>query len=177
MGGAVFIGVGPKAGIASFFLVLLVAGGGAIFVTEAVGGATGRMLHPSMGRKHRDYSGPASLVARGLYREAVTAYRGASLEFPEDAVPCLGAARVHANHLRETETALQWFREAWRRGLPPGHDRVVIREIVEVAERGGNGLLAARDLAQYAEQRAGTAEGVWARTRLEELREALRDQP
>ena len=34
---------------------------------------------------------------------------------------------------------------------------------VEAAERGGNGLLAAPDLARYAEERAGTQEEAWAR--------------
>lgn len=175
MGGAVAVKGGLAAGLGAFLLVALVAGGGSLAITHVVGRTTGHLLHPSTGRRHREYSGPASLAARGLNAEAVSAYAAAALEFPEDPVPCLGAARLCAGPLGDPDQALRWFRQARTRGLGAGEDRVVIREMVEAAERGGNGLAAAPELARYAEERAGTAEGVWATERLAGLKRTLRE--
>lgn len=176
MGGAVSLKAGALAGVGAFVLVALVAGGGSLIVAELAAAAAGRLLHPSGGRRRPEYSGPASLAARGLLREAVSAYEAASHEFPDDPVPCLEAARIRAGPLGDTEGALRWFRHARARGIPRGEARVVIREMVEAAERGGNGLLAAPDLARYADERDGTAEGAWARERLAALKAGLRPE-
>ncbi|HSG47727.1 MAG TPA: hypothetical protein VLA43_07955 [Longimicrobiales bacterium] len=174
MGGAVAVKAGPLAGLGVFLLVAVVAGGGSLAITEVVGRAAGHLLDPSTGRRHREYSAPASLAARGLYAEAVSAYEAAALEFPEDPAPCLAAARLCAGPLADADQALRWFRQARTRGLGGGEERVVIREMVEVAERGGNGLKAAPDLARYVEERAGTPEGDWAMERLAQLKQTLR---
>ncbi|MDT8340791.1 MAG: hypothetical protein RQ751_04695 [Longimicrobiales bacterium] len=174
MGGAVWFRSGFLAGAGAFLLVSVSGAGGALALTELAARAAGRLVHPSTGHRHREFSGPAALAARGLHADAVAAYEALAREFPEDPEPCLGAARICGGPLEDVEAALRWFRTARRRGLSEGGARIVIREIVEAAERSGNGLLAAPDLARHADEHEGTDEGRWARDRLRGLKAGMR---
>lgn len=163
-------------GIKTFALVVGIAGGGSLLFSELVGRTTAQILHPTAAGRTRGYSAPAALAAKGRYEEAIAAYQVAAGENPDDPLPCLKIARIYAERVGDAELALRWFREARSRDIHPGEERAVIREMVEAAERDGNGLRAAPDLARYAEERSGTDEEAWARRTLAELKEELRGE-
>jgi len=175
MGLMVTVASGMELGLKTAGLIMVFAGGGSLLFSEVVGRVTAQVLHPgSVTGTRRGYSASAALAARGRYHEAIAAYRSAAAEEPDDPLPCLKVARLYTERLDDHDRALRWFREGRRRGIHPSEERAVIREMVEAAERGGNGLAAAPDLARYAEERAGTEEEAWARRVLGELKEALR---
>jgi hypothetical protein len=156
-------------------IIIVVAGGGSLLFSEIMGRTTAQILHPGSTARGREYSGVAALVARGRYQDAILAYETAAAEYPDDYIPCLKLAALLSDRVGDAEGSLRWYREARRRGIHPAEERAVMRQMVEAAERGGNGLLAAPDLARYAEERSGTDEEAWARRTLVELKQALRD--
>lgn len=175
MGLMVWYAAGTRAGWTTFFLVTAGASGFALFVSEFAGRSAGQLFHPGSSKRVRDYSAATALAAQGRYEEAMARFRLGAEEEPEDPRPCVEVARLYTRHLDDTVEALQWFREARRRGLSSGEERLVMREMVEAAERGGNGLLAAPDLARYAEEHEEAEEGEWARNLLAELKRTLAD--
>lgn len=175
MGIMVGYAAGTRAGWVTFLTVTPGVAVFALAVSGLAGRSAGRLLHPGASRRPREYSDAAALVARGRYEEALARYRLGAEEAPEHAHPCVEVARLYTRYLDDTGESLRWFREARRRGLSPGEDRLVMREMVEAAERGGNGLLAAPDLARYAEQHEGSEEGRWASALLAELKRTLEE--
>lgn len=175
MGLMVTVAADVATGLKTAGLVIVVAGGGALIFSELVGRTTAALLHPGgSSRRRGEYSAPQALVAKGRYGEAVEAYQAAAAGAPEDPLPCLKLARLFGERMGDAEEALRWYREARARGIHPDEERAVMRELVEAAERGGNGLASAPDLARYAEERAGTDEEAWARRVLTELKRELR---
>lgn len=177
MGLMVTVAADLQTGLKWTGIIMVVAGGGSLLFSEIMGRTTAQILHPGSTARGREYSGVAALVARGRYQDAVLAYQEAASEYPDDYIPCLKLAALLSERVGDAEQSLRWYREARRRGIHPAEERAVMRQMVEAAERGGNGLAAAPDLARYAEERAGTDEEAWARRTLVELKRALRDSP
>jgi hypothetical protein len=175
MGIMVTVAADLQTGLKWTGIIIAVAGGGSLLFSEIMGRTTSQILHPSSTARGREYSGVAALVARGRYQDAILAYETAAAEYPDDYIPCLKLAALLSERVGDAEGSLRWYREARRRGVHPAEERAVMRQMVEAAERGGNGLLAAPDLARYAEERTGTDEEAWARRTLVELKQALRE--
>lgn len=125
------------------------------------------------------YSYPESLVARGMYEDAIGAYQEAITEEaenrPVDAEPYLRIARVYRDQLKRPEDALTWFGHARRADAATrGQVDLATREIVEIhLHGGGDRLRAIPELARLAEQAAGSKIGDWAARLLAELRREL----
>lgn len=156
-----FIGVGATAG-----MVRLLVRGGA--------GAAGTIYNPSgtTTPHKREYSRAESLVARGSYEEAVTAFELAVAEDPTDPWPYLRVARIYRDHLGRFEDSARWFRRAFResRAAPV----VARRELVELyVHRMKEPGRAAPELARMAEELAGTPDGDWAVAELRHVKELV----
>lgn len=139
------------------------------------GAATAGTIYNPSGETtpHRkEYSYAESLVARGLYDDAVTAFELAVAEDPTDPWPYLRVARIYRDHLGCFEDAARWFRRAFREaGRAPSLAR---KELVELYVHRMNAPgKAASELARMAEELAGTPEGEWAAAELRHVKELL----
>jgi len=155
--------------------VAFVCGGAWLLVTKA-GQAAGTIYNPSgRGTRKAEHSLAESLVARGLFEEAVEALRDAIREDPTDPGPYLRIARIHRDHLRRPAEALAWFKRARAEAEPgPGVERLVSREIVELLTGPlGRPLAAAPELARLAQLHPDTPEGRWAAGELAEVRKLI----
>ena len=140
-----------------------------------LGGAAARQIYSPSGRStpsKRGYSHAESLVARGLYQEAIDAFEVAIAEDPSDPTPYLRIARVYRDQLRRFEDAARWFRRALRDAtVPAGVAHLTNRELVELyVAKLGDPRRAAPLLARVAEERAGTPEGDWATEQLAQVK-------
>lgn len=180
--GAFLAGGFPSAPLAFFYPVLggiLGFAGMVALLNLAIGGA-GRAASIYMpggsghSAKRREYSLAESLVARGRYEDAVSAFELAVGEHPEDPVPYLRIARVHRDHLEDPERAARWFKRARRDAeMPPARERAVTRELIELYEKMGEPTRAAPELARLAEVHEGTPEAEWALGELEEVKKLI----
>lgn len=155
--------------------VVFVSGGAWLLVTKA-GQAAGTIYNPSgRGTRKAEHSLAESLVARGLFEEAVEAFRDAIREDPADPGPYLRIARIHRDHLRRPEEALTWFKRARSEADPgPAVERLLSREIVELMTGPlENPLGAAPELARLAQLHPDTPEGRWAARELAEVRKLI----
>jgi tetratricopeptide (TPR) repeat protein len=159
---------------------VVVAGGVAATALLLTGsaGRTASMLHmPSSGStpRAREYSQAESLVARGLYPEAVTAFELAASGNPSDPTPYLRVARIYRDHLGRPDDAARWFRKALREASPPrGVAVLATKELVELyVHRMGEPRRALPELARMAEEWAGSPEGEWAAAELRDIKERL----
>lgn len=169
MGLMVTVASDVRTGLLAAGLIVVGAGGGALFFSEVMGRATAHLVHPTGGRRG-EFSAPAALAAKGRYREALDAYQGLARDAPDDPLPCLKVARLYAERLADGEAALRWFQQARARGLEEAEDRMVIREMVGVAEANAIPMRMAPELARYAEEKAGTPDESWARETLARLK-------
>ena len=159
---------------------LTVSGGVLLAVTYA--GRAASTLYAPDGRstpRKKEYSQAESLVARGLYQEAVTAFELAALEDPTDPTPYLRVARIKRDHLGELEDAARWFRRALRESqAPPGVALLARKELVELyTHRMGVPERALPELARMAEELAGSAEGAWAAAEYAAIKARLAEDP
>lgn len=167
-GGPVWAAVlSPLVGAAAMVgLVRIVVGGG---VTAA-----GTIYSPSGSTTphKREHSQAESLVARGMYEEAVTAFELAVAEDPTDPWPYLRVARIYRDHLGRLEDAARWFRRAFREAHAA--PSIARKELVELyVHRLKQPAKAAPELARMAEELAGTPEGSWAATELRHVKELM----
>jgi len=147
---------------------------GALFLTGRAGAAASRIHAPS-GRTtppKREYSYAESLVVRGQYEEAVTAFELAVAEDAADPTPYLRVARIYRDHLDRPLDAARWFRRALgESALPTGLAILARRELIDLyVHRMGEPARAAPELARMAEEMAGTPDGAWAARELEEVK-------
>ena len=148
-----------------------------LIVAVAGGRAAGTLFNPT-GRstpRKREHSHAESLVARGLYREAIEAYEFAIAELPSDPEPYLRIARIERDHLGRYHEAVRWLRNLLSvPGLAPGLRALATREVVELYD---NKLRepgrAAPLLARLAGERAGTPEGIWAAEELARVKASM----
>ena len=147
---------------------------GTLLLVTSAGSAVSTLFAPSSGAppRKKEHSQAESLVARGMYPEAITAFELAVAEDPSDAVPYLRIARVYRDQLGKPEDAARWFRRALREAtLPAGLAFLVRKEVVELyTHRMGTPERALPDLARMAEELAGTPEGEWAAAELKEIK-------
>lgn len=182
------LGFSLVAGGRPFWVLLLCVAAGWLAVSaatlvlvHAVGGAASTLYAPD-GRstpKKKEYSQAESLVARGLYQEAVTAFELAVLEDPTEPTPYLRVARIKRDHLAELEDAARWFRRALRESqAPPGVALLARKELVELyTHRMGAPERALPELARMAEELAGSAEGAWAAAEYAAIKARLAEDP
>lgn len=167
-------------------VLLAVAVWGATFATPLVvaslgGRAAGSLYNPS-GRstpRKREYSHAESLVARGLYQEAVDAFEIAIAEDPTDATPYLRIARLHRDQLSRPEDAASWFKRALTApDMPAALSLLTARELVELyTVKLSQPGRAAPLLARLAEERAGTPDGEWAAKELVRVKALMAEGP
>lgn len=149
-------------------------------VTSKAGVAASKLYTPE-GRapsKKREYSYAESLVARGMYAEAVDAFEMAVAEDPADITPYLRIARIYRDHLTRFEDAARWFRRALREArVTEGMATLARKELVELyVHRLGEPAKAAPELARMAEEFAGRAEGEWAAAELAEVKRRIAEE-
>jgi len=143
-------------------------------IIEGAGDLVARLFIGRLVETRTDYSYPESLVARGRYEDAVTAYEEAAAENPDDPEPLMRMARVLRDRLRRPEDAVAAFKRARMvEGAKPGQVQLATREIVETMEATDEPLRAIPELARLAEQAAGTKTGEWAARRLKALKQEL----
>lgn len=155
--------------LCSLVLPHLVLGSGAQFI-KSIYNPSG-----SSSPSKKQYSQAESLVARGLFRDAVSAFEVAAAENPQDPQPYLRVARIYRDDLGEFENAARWFRKARRESaMEEGVENLVVREVVELfVHKMNEPAKAAPELARFAEMRGGTPEGDWAEQQLREVKEAM----
>lgn len=152
----------------------------ALVITNKAGEASSALYNPS-GRTtppKREYSYAESLVARGAYEDAVTAFELAVAEDASDPTPYLRIARTYRDHLERHEDAARWFRRALRESaLAASHAAPVRKELVELyVHRMAAPAKAAPELARMAEDLAGTPEGTWAAEELAHVKGLMRGE-
>lgn len=148
-----------------------------LLVTHKAAGAASAFYNPS-GRStphKREYSQAESLVARGLYLDAVTAFELAVVDDPTDPTPYLRVARIYRDHLDEMDDAARWFRRALREAdVPRGMAMLARKELVELyTHRMGAPEKALPELARMAHELAGTPEGEWAEAELKDIKSRM----
>ncbi|MDP2956378.1 MAG: tetratricopeptide repeat protein [Longimicrobiales bacterium] len=143
-------------------------------IANSAGSAASTLYNPSSGAppRKKEHSHAESLVARGLYEDAVGAFEVAVKEDPSDPTPYLRIARVYRDHLGRHEDAARWFRRAVREAsAPPGAAFLARKELVELyTHRMGTPERALPELARMAEELAGTQEGDWATAQIREIK-------
>ena len=165
-------------------LGLFVAGAAAVyFVTDWIsvgtGNAAARVLVMPSGSStpaRVEYSHAESLVARGLYEEAVAAYTKHAAASPSAAEPCARLARLYRDRLHDARSAARWLRQGRDRAADPAEEYLLTRELVEVlVNRAGDLAEALAELARLADRQGSMAGGVWARAELRLLKTRLRE--
>lgn len=151
--------------------------GGILLITTSAGRAASSLYAPASGSPPRpkEYSQAESLVARGLYPEAITAFELVVAEDPFDPTPYLRVARIYRDHMASYEDAARWFRRALRDStIPSGQALLARKELIEIfVHRLGSPERALPELARLAEERAGTPDGDWAASELRDIKNRM----
>ena len=153
---------------------------GPLFITHLGAKIGGTLYAPSGSTTPHDkeYSYQESLVARGMYEEAVNAFELAVQESPEDPTPYLRVARILRDHLERHDDAARWFRRVQRdTEISGGHALLARKELIELYwHKMGEPTKAAPDLARMAEELEGTPEGERAANDLKQVKELIAQQ-
>ena len=147
-----------------------------------ISGSAARNIHAPSGATtphKKEYSYPESLVVRGMYEDAISAFELALLE--EDAtdpIPYLRIARIYRDHLDQYEDSARWLKRALRdASMNSGLTTLTRKELVELyAVKMNAPEKAAPMLAQLAEEREGTPEGEWAAEELTKIKEGIAEE-
>jgi tetratricopeptide (TPR) repeat protein len=148
-------------------------------IVAALGGrAAGSLYNPSGSGtpRKRGLSHAESLAARGLYDEAIDAYRVAIGEDPTDPTPHLRVARLERDRRGRHEEAATWFKSAFalmEQGTGPA--LLTLKELVELyTVKLSTPARVAPLLARLAAERPDAPEGAWAREELARVKGAMR---
>lgn len=148
-----------------------------LLITYKAGDAASSIYAPSGNTTphKKEYSQAESLVARGLYQEAVTAFELAVAENPTDPTPYLRVARTYRDNLSQFEDAARWFRRALRESaIPPGVALLARKELVELyTHRLRTPERALPELARMVEEMPDTPDGQWAAGQYRAIKETL----
>jgi tetratricopeptide (TPR) repeat protein len=150
---------------------------GPLVVAALSGTAAGTLYNPSGGGtpRRREHSHAESLAARGLYDEAIDAFRASISEDPTDPTPHLRMARIERDQRGRHEEAARWFKEAFDLLAPgTGPALLTLKELVELySVKLSAPARAAPLLARVAAERADLPEGAWARDELARVKERM----
>ena len=142
---------------------------------EGIGGLVARGFQGSRGRSESEHSWLQSLVARGLYREAVEACARDADAAPDDPRPLILGAEVLRDHMKQYGTAAQWLRRA--RQIPkltPQQDIIITRELVGLYENQlATPKKALPELARIAERYPGTQAAEWATNTMSQIKASV----
>ncbi len=167
----------PAIGVLAFLFCFLFTFTMTNLFSEGAGAVAGTIYHPS-GKStppKREYSYPESLVARGHYEEAVTAYQLCCADFPDDPEPYVRIARLYRDKLEKHEDALFWFKRARSDAqVDKGRELLITQEIIEIY----TGKLdvpqkAIPELARLVDRFPQDPVADWAKEEIKRLREAL----
>jgi tetratricopeptide (TPR) repeat protein len=143
---------------------------GPLLVASLSGRAAGTLYNPSGGGmpRKRELSHAESLAARGLYDEAIEAFRVAIAEEPTDPTPQLRMARIERDRRGRHEEAAVWFKAAFDVMAPGSAPALAtLKELAELYTlKMSAPARAAPLLARLAAERPQTPEGAWARDEL-----------
>lgn len=150
-------------------LTLMVAGGV---------GASVKTLNPSgSSTPHKkEYSYAESLVMRGMYEDAVSAFELVVVdEKSTDPTPFLRIARIYRDHLERYEDAARWLKRALAESdMHRGLRALTLKELVELYSMKLNmPEKAAPMLARIAQELEGTPDGDWAAEELRQVKQMM----
>ncbi|MDA0310743.1 MAG: hypothetical protein O2992_01335 [Gemmatimonadetes bacterium] len=124
----------------------------------------------------KEYSYPESLVARGMYEDAVSAFELVVVEeHTGDPTPYLRIARIYRDNLTRYEDSVRWLKRALNESkINAGLAALARREFVELYRtKLEQPEKAAPILARLAHEMAGTADGEWAAKELRSVKEQM----
>jgi len=144
-------------------------------VASSLSGRAAQVLYAPSGATtpHRQgHSQAESLVARGMFDQAIEAFEVAIARDSRDARPYLELARLHRDRIGRYDAAAFWFKRALREAtLTPGEDALTRRELVELyVSRMDEPGKAAPVLARMADELSGTPAAAWAEAELARIR-------
>ena len=111
-----------------------------------------------------------SLVARGKYQEAVSAYQEHLQRVPGDFHAQLALAALWRDHLGDPGTAERLLLEARRENPPPHIEFAIGNSLIDLYHRTGQRGRELAELARFAASYRGTPEGVRAREALARIK-------
>lgn len=147
---------------------------------SAASGRAARLLHAPSGRttpRAAGLSQAESLVARGLYDDAASAFEAAIAADPGDPLPYIRLARMERDRRRDYEAAARWFRRALSESRLSGPGRShTRRELVEMlVGKAGTPERAAPVLARMAAEDGESDVGRWAAGELARVKALIAD--
>jgi tetratricopeptide (TPR) repeat protein len=116
------------------------------------------------------HSGLESLVARGLYREAVDAFQRFLTAHPGDNLARIKLADVHRAYLGEPEVAERLYLEVRRNQPDPRHEFLAWNLLIELYRSMGRKDRLLVELARFADRYRGTRAGRDAAQALKEMK-------
>jgi tetratricopeptide (TPR) repeat protein len=120
------------------------------------------------------HSGCESLVARGLYREAVAAYQALITQHPMDNLARIKLAEIHRAHLAEPAEAERLYGEVRRNNPDPRHAFLASNLLIELYRSTGRKDRLMVELARFADAYRDTRAGRDAARLLGEMKAEMR---
>lgn len=117
------------------------------------------------------HSGCESLVARGFYRESVTAFEALIAEYPEDNLARIKLSEVYRDHLGDPHAAERLLLDVRRHHPDPGHEILASNLLIELYRATGRRDRLLVELARFADRYKGTRAGSEAARALKELKQ------
>lgn len=145
-------------------------------------GTAGSSIYAPSGKTtppKKEYSFAESLVMRGEYEDAISAFELVIVEEGStDPTPFLRVARIYRDNLDRPEDAARWFNRALRESdMHTGLAALTRKELVELYRTKLNmPEKAAPMLARIAEEMQGTPDGDWAAEELAFVKQQMRER-
>ena len=157
-------------------LLLLFSGLAYELIDQTAVGFTHTVLGAGNLKPEPAHSGCESLVARGLYREAVVAYRALISQHPADNLARIKLAEIHRAHLDEPAEAERLYIEVRRNRPDPRHAFLASNLLIELYRSSGRKDRLMVELARFAERYGETRAGRDAARLLREMKAELREE-
>jgi hypothetical protein len=119
------------------------------------------------------HSAAESLVARGFYPEAATAFRALIAEQPKDDLARIKLAQVYRDHLGEPESAEALLLEVRRHAADPRHEIMAANLLIELYRATGRKDRLMVELARFAGRYKGSRAGSEAARALREMKAGM----
>ena len=166
---AILYGVGAFASIMTVPLLIAERG--------AVAGASIYSPKGSSTPPLREYSLAESLVARGLYDDAIEAYELLADDHPLDAEPPIRLARLYRDKLQRFDDAETWYKRALSvKNIEEGTEVAATRELIELyTHKLNKPQLALRYLGRLSEKHPDHPAAVWAKLLYAGIKQDMRN--